>query len=52
VRAYSLSLPLSDVWAGVLYVCKGAHTLFTGKREIEKEKEREIEREREITHAD
>jgi hypothetical protein len=26
---------------GVLYACKGAHPLFTGQRESEKEKERE-----------
>jgi len=31
------SLPLSDrLCAGLLYACKGAHTLFTGQREREK----------------
>jgi hypothetical protein len=38
---------------GVLYACKGAHTLFTSQREIkgeieiERDKEREREREKE-----
>ncbi len=32
---------------GVLYACKGAHTLFTGQREREREGERGKERERE-----
>ncbi len=32
--------------AGVLYACKGAHTLFTSQREREREKEREIKIER------
>ncbi len=41
----SLSLSLS---LGLLYACKGAHTLFTGQREREREREgREIKRERE-----
>jgi hypothetical protein len=31
--------------AGMLYACKGTHTLFTGQREREREKERERERE-------
>jgi hypothetical protein len=35
--------------AGVLYACKGVHTLFTGQREREKEIERE--REKEIERA-
>jgi len=30
-------------WAGVLYACKGAHTLFTSQREREREREREKE---------
>ena len=33
--------------AGMLYACKGAHTLFTGQREREREREKERERERE-----
>jgi hypothetical protein len=32
--------------AGVLYACKGAHTLFASQRKREKERERDKERER------
>jgi hypothetical protein len=31
--------------AGILYACKGSHTLFNGQRERLKERERERERE-------
>ncbi len=49
----ALSLPLSlsltgeEGVCGMLYACKGVHTLFTGQRKSEREKEREKERERE-----
>ncbi len=33
--------------AGMLYACKGAHILFTGQRERDKDWEREREREKE-----
>ncbi len=32
---------------GVLYACKGEHTLFTSQREREREREKEGEKERE-----
>ncbi len=39
---------MSDVCGvGMLYACKGAHTLFTSQREREKDREREREEERE-----
>ena len=42
VRTCSLSpSPLKRVCAGVLYACKGEHTLFTSQRERERERERE-----------
>jgi hypothetical protein len=45
---------MRNAWsAGMLYVCKGAHTLFTSQREREREKrergrERKRKREREM----
>ncbi len=34
-------------WIIISYACKSAHALFTGEREIKREKEREREREKE-----
>ncbi len=38
---------MTDLSAGVLFACKGAHTLFIGQSEREREREREKEEERE-----
>jgi hypothetical protein len=40
----SLCKPVWRVFAGVLYACKGAHSLFTGQRERKRKRERERER--------
>ncbi len=39
--SFSLSLTGEEGCAGMLYACKGVHTLFTGQREREREGGRE-----------